>query len=132
MSATGTIRARKPSVIRWVADDFRRALLACGIALTLCLAAVLTANWVQGSVSQAERSRATGEALSTGSMVVVSPGGDLCSERTIDNATWQIRNKGLVSCDEALGRSGNGGGGGGARTPASRLDAIREGFVGKQ
>jgi predicted lysophospholipase L1 biosynthesis ABC-type transport system permease subunit len=128
MGATGTIRARKPSVVRWLADDFRRALLACSIAFTLCVAAVLAANWVQGTVSQAQRSRATGEALSTGSMLVVSPGGDLCSERTIDNSTWEIRNKGLVNCEEARARSANGG----ARTPGSRLDAIREGFVGKQ
>jgi hypothetical protein len=127
MSAAGTIRARKPTVIRWLADDFGRALMACGIAITLCVTAVLVANRVQGSISQAERSRATGEALSTGSMVVVSPGGDLCSQRTIDNSTWEIRNKGLVSCDTALARSANGG----ARTPASRLDAIREGFNGK-
>jgi len=128
MAATGTIRTRKPSVIRWLAGDLRRALLACGLALALCVAAALVASWVQGSVSQASRSRATGEALSTGSMLVVSPGSDFCTQRTIDNSTWRIRNNGIVDCEEALARSLNGG----ARTPASRLDAIREGFLGKQ
>jgi hypothetical protein len=126
MRASGTIRAQRPSVVRWLAGDLHRTVLICGFALTICAAAVLVASW-SGSAS---RSRAAGDAdLSTGSMLVVSPGGDMCAQRTIDNSTWQIKNIGFVNCDEALSKAANGGAD--HRTPGSRLQAIREGFVGK-
>jgi hypothetical protein len=131
MRASGTIRAQRPAVVRWLAGDLRRALLACGFALAICVLAAFAAGWLQESANQASRARATGDAgLSTGSMVVVSPGGDLCRQRTIDNSTWRIQDKGLVDCDEALARAANGGAD--HRSAGSRLEVIRQGFVGKQ
>ena len=124
MRAIGTLGARKPSAGR-LAIDVRRAFLACGLVLTLCLVAALIAGGSQVSISPASRS---GEAdLSTGSMLVVTSYGELCRERTIDNNTWKIRNKGWVDCDEALAKSA----GLEHRSTGSRLDIIRESFRGK-
>jgi hypothetical protein len=125
MRAINAMRPQKSAPGR-LAGDIRRAFLACGIVVALCIFAVIV-NWSQPSTTS---SRAPSEAnLSTGSMLVVSPGGDRCRERTIDNNTWRIQNKGWVDCDEALSRAANAGAD--IRTPGSRLELIREGFRGK-
>jgi hypothetical protein len=127
MRAIDAIRARKPSATGRLAGDIRRAFLACGIVVALCIVAVI-ANWSQASTTSQIRTPSEAN-LSTGSMLVVSPGGDLCRERTIDNSTWRIKNKGWVDCDEALARAANSGAD--LRKPGSRLELIREGFRGK-
>jgi hypothetical protein len=128
--ATDTMQARKPSAAGRLTGDFRRAILACGFALAFCLVVAVIASWVQASVNTAARSRAASEGgLSTGSMLFVSPTGNLCRQSTIDNSTWRIRNNGLVDCEEALAKSANAGVDG--RTPGSRLELIRQGFAGK-
>jgi hypothetical protein len=131
MRATGTFQARKPSAAGRLAGDVRRAALASGFVVALCVLAAVIAGWSQSSPSPAPRPHAAGAAdLSTGSLLVVSPTGNLCRERTIDNSTWLIRNKGWVDCDEALAKSANSGND--VRSPGSRLSIIREGFLGRQ
>lgn len=128
MRATGTFPARKPSAAGLFRGDLRRAILA-GAFLTLCVAVAFIANNSQDS-SPPPRPHASSEGdLSTGSMLVVSPVGNLCRERTIDNSTWQIRNKGWVDCAEALAKAANSGVDG--RSSGSRIDMIREGFRGR-
>jgi hypothetical protein len=61
-------------------------------------------------------------------MLFVAPGGNRCRQSTIDNATWRIRNGGLVDCDEALAKAANAGND--VRSPGSRLELIRQGFRG--
>ena len=68
--------------------------------------------------------------LKTGSLLVVSPLGERCLERLIDNGTWRIRDKGWVDCEEALAKSANANAE--SRSPGSRLAIIRDGFLGKQ
>jgi hypothetical protein len=127
MRVTGTMRELKPSAAERLAD-FKRAVLACGFALTFCLVAIMIANWMQASASA--RSNASSEvALSTGSMLVVSTTGDLCRQSIIDNRTWRIRPKGWVDCDEALAKIANSGAD--PRSLGSRLQLIRQGFTGK-
>jgi hypothetical protein len=129
MRATDTVRLRKPSAARR-AGDVRRAILAGAFLLVVCLSAVVIAGWFRGSLNPASRSPATREAeLSKGSMLVVSPTGDLCRESIIDNSTGQIRNNGWVNCEEALAKAANSGAEG--RSQGSRLDIIREGFRGR-
>jgi hypothetical protein len=124
MRATGTFRAQKPSTGVFSRDVWR-AFLACGFVLTLCVVAAVIGSWSQSPPPQL---RTTSEVdLSTGSMLVVSPTGNLCRERTINNANWQIRDKGLVDCAEALAKAS----GVEARSTSSRLDIIRESFRGK-
>jgi hypothetical protein len=130
MRPTGTMRALKPTAAGRLAGEIRRALLACGFTLGLCVSAVLVANWLHVSINPGSRSHPSKDGeLNTGSVLVISPGGKLCQQRTIDNRSWEIRDAGWVDCDEALARSANAGAD--LRTPGSRLDLIREGFRGK-
>jgi hypothetical protein len=129
MRATDTIRARKPSAAGR-AGDVRRAIQAGGFLLLVCVSAVVIAGWFRASLNPASRSPAARQAeLSKGSMLVVSPTGDLCRESTIDNSTGQIRNNGWVNCEQALAKAANPGADG--RPQGSRLDIIREGFRGR-
>ena len=130
MRATRIFRARKPSAAGRLAREVQRAFLASGFVLVVCVLAVAIASWTQASMSRTSQTHASGETdLSTRSMLVVSPSGDLCRERTIDNSTWRIRNKGWVDCAEALARFANSGAD--VRSPGSRLEIIRESFRGK-
>jgi hypothetical protein len=129
MRATGTFRGKTPSVAGRLAGDIRRALVACGFVLALCALAVMIASWSQAPMSPAPRPHTAVEVdLSTGSMLIVSPTGNLCRERTIDNSTWQIRDKGQVDCAEALAKSANSAAEG--RSSGSRVELIRKGFLG--
>ena len=127
MRATGTIPAERPSVRSRLAGDVRRAFLACGICLALCVIAALIANAYQVTEVRHPPSEAT---LSTGSMLVVAPVGDRCRERTIDNRTWRIQDKGFVNCEEALAKAASLAAE--SRSSGSRLAIIREGFLGRQ
>jgi hypothetical protein len=128
MRPTPTIPALKPSAAGRFAGEFKRAVLACGFGLAVCAAAITLASWSRVTVSSASRSPSGEADLSTGSLLVVSPTGNRCLQRTIDNNTWLIRNNGYVDCDEALARAA--GAAADSRTPGSRLDLIRQGFRG--
>src|SRR5450631_226512 len=126
MRVTDTMRALRPSAAGRFAGEFKRAVLACGFALAFCLVVIVIANWLQVSASTASRSQAPSEAaLSTGSMLVVSPTGELCQQSIIDNSTWRIRGNGWVDCDEALAKIANPGADN--RSPSARLGLIRQG-----
>jgi hypothetical protein len=128
MRAIDTTPAGRPSATGRRTGDFQRTFLICGIALGFGLVVAAVASWLQPPVSP-ERARAAGEAtLSTGSMLVVAPGGNQCRQATIDNSTWRIRNGGPVDCDEALAKAANAGND--VRSPGSRLELIRQGFRG--
>lgn len=129
MRATGTFRARKPPATGLFTGDVGRAILACGFVVTLCVAVAVIGSWSQAS-SPPPQLRASSETdLSTGSMLVVSPTGNLCRERTINNATWQIRDKGTVDCADALAKAAISSAEG--RSSGSRIDIIRESFRGR-
>jgi hypothetical protein len=128
MRPTPTIPALKPSAAGRFAGEFRRALLACGFGIAVCAAAVAIASWARVTVTSPPRSPAGEADLSTGSLLFVSPAGERCLQRTIDNNTWLIRTNGWVDCDAALAKAA--GSAADSRTPGSRLDLIREGFRG--
>jgi hypothetical protein len=114
---------------RFFSGDVWRAFLACGLIVTLCVVAGIVGTWSPAS-NPAPQSHVLSEGdFSTGSMLVVSPTGNLCRERTINNATWQIRDKGLVDCADALAKAAISSAEG--RTSGSRIDIIRESFRGK-
>jgi len=126
MLATGTIRRQDRSATGRFARDVLRASLICGLALVLCVAAAFVATRSPASISTTPRSHQPGEAyLSTGSMLVVTPVGQFCRERTIDSRTWLIRNRGWVNCAEALAKATQVTEG---QWSGSRVDIIREGF----
>jgi hypothetical protein len=124
MRVNHTMQALRPSAN----GEFKRAVLACGFALAFCLVGIVIANWLQASASTPSRV-SSGAGFSTGSMLVVTPTGDLCRQSTIDNSTWRIRSNGWVDCDEALAKIANSGAD--TRSPGSRLELIRQGFTGK-
>jgi hypothetical protein len=127
MRSNKAIQPLKASAAGRFAGEFKRAILACGFGIAVCVGATIVASWTRVTVTSAPRSSASEADLSTGSLLVVSPTGDRCLERTIDNNTWLIRNKGWVDCEEALAKAKSGAD---SRTPGSRLDLIREGFRG--
>ena len=87
-------------------------------------------GWFETGISAGVIFNELGSAdLSTASMLVVPPAGDLCRERVFDNSTWRIRNKGSVDCSEALAKAANSGAD--VRSPGSRLGLIAESFRGK-
>ena len=63
--------------------------------------------------------------LATGSIIFVPILGNTCRKKLIDNATWQIRDNGLVDCRAALAQGAHGNQLGWS---ASRVDVIRHGF----
>ena len=127
MRANDAIQPLKPSAAGRFAGEFKRAILACGFGLVVCVGAIILASWTRVTVTSASRPSSSEADLSTGSMLVVPAAGDRCLQRTIDNNTWLIRNKGWVDCDEALAKARSGGD---TRSPGSRLNLIREGFRG--
>lgn len=63
--------------------------------------------------------------LTTGSIVYVPDFGDKCRQSEIDNATWQVRQIGTVSCHQALaGKPASRS----ELRPRTRIDIIRESF----
>jgi hypothetical protein len=128
MRPTPTIPALKPVAAGRFAGEFKRAILACGFGIAVCAGAIVLASWTRVTVTSPSRSPPGEADLSTGSLLFVSPTGERCLERTIDNNTWLIRNNGWVDCDAALAKAARSGAD--SRTPGSRLDLIREGFRG--
>jgi len=123
MRAVGTFKAPRPT--GRLAGDVRRAFIAYGAGFGLCVGAVTVGTWAHSAMNRGAQSQANGESLSTGSVLVVSPNGNYCRERTIDNSNWQIRDNGWVDCTTALARSAAASG---DKSAGSRLDLIRESF----
>jgi hypothetical protein len=63
--------------------------------------------------------------LTTGSILFVPVLGNRCRQRLIENATWRIRDGGVVDCETALSRPKSGGR---LTWSAARVDVVREGF----
>lgn len=68
---------------------------------------------------------ASDDDLTTGSIIFLPAIGNICRNHLIDNATWQIRDNGVVDCKSALARSASGRRVGWS---AARVDVIRSGF----
>jgi hypothetical protein len=93
----------------WLGRDRWRALAAC--LCVACLVAVgvsmrdwsFLANWSPSSPSSKSTQQAqAGDEFATGSIVVVPLRGELCRHLVIENATWRIRDGGLVDCHTVL------------------------------
>jgi len=128
MRATQATKPLKPSAAGRFTGEFKRAILACGFGLAVCVGATIVASWTRVTVSSPSQSSPGDADLSTGSLLFVPASGDRCLQRTIDNNTWLIHNNGWVDCEEALAKAAKSGAD--SRSPGSRLDLIREGFRG--
>jgi hypothetical protein len=124
MRVTGPIKAPRPSAGR-LAGDVQRGFVAAGIVVGVCAVGAALAGWGQSSTSRSTQSHHQSAAeLRNGSLLIVSPSGQFCRNRMIDNSTWRIRDAGWVDCDTALAKSA------GAENTGSRLDLIRQSFRG--
>jgi hypothetical protein len=108
--------------------DSRRALAICllfGAIVLVGLGTVIRNSPPGGTRIAATTSAQGNDDLTTGSIVFVPLFGNNCRTRLIDNATWRIRDNGVVDCNAALAlkthdrRIG---------WSAARLDVVRQGF----
>lgn len=118
-------RPRNPKRSRRTADG-RKAVIACcltaaGLCAVVAWIAVRAPAW-----SSAPQRTAADTSLNTGSVIIVTPTGQLCKQRTIDNSTWRMRDSGSVDCTEAMDKSGDSQATG--RWSGSRVDIIRDAF----
>ena len=124
MRATGPIKAPKSSAGH-LTGDLPRALVAAGIVVGVCVLGASFASRGQSSASQSLQAHHESEAeLRTGGLLVVTPSGERCRNRMIDNSDGRIRDIGWVDCQAALAKSA------GAENTGSRLDLIRQSFRG--
>jgi hypothetical protein len=113
----------------WFSRDSRRAFGICLFFGALAVAAVGTVfpqaptALLRGMFAGKAAIQTDDDDLATGSIIFVPILGNVCRKRLIDNATWQIRESGLVDCRAALNPSAPQPGWSGAR-----VDVIRSGF----
>jgi hypothetical protein len=109
---------------RRVGRDRRRAAV-----IGLALAALIGSGIFVGSqllpIPTARPSGHTAAELASGPVLFLPRSGNDCRQRVIDNATWQMRDNGVVDCDAALLQNDAAVPRGGS---LSRTDAIRNGF----
>ena len=107
--------------------DRRRAVIVGCVLGGLLLTTALVSNGLPSlNGASPDGGRGRGEELSAGAVLFVSPQGNQCLQRMIDNATLRIRDHGTVDCDAALAERG---GSTPNRWAPQRVDVIREGFA---
>ena len=115
----------------WLRRDDTNALMLCAAAALAFLAGVHTvlkeAPLTKTRMALATKALATkADDLTTGSIVFVPLHGNRCRSRLIDNATWRIRDNGIVDCRAALSHSSPR-----LRWSAARVDVVRQGFTNR-
>jgi hypothetical protein len=111
----------------WLRRDDRNSLLLCAAVALAFLAGI---NFILKEPAPARdrttlAKRATDD-LTTGSIVFVPTHGERCRNSLIDNATWRIRDNGVVDCRAALSQNAHIGR---LRWSTARVDVIRHGFT---
>jgi hypothetical protein len=114
---------------RWIADDRRQAVAVCTLFVVALLGglATLVTRPPPYQVRMAVNAVADDD-LTTGSIVLVPTFGNTCRHRLIDNATWIVRDNGIVDCRSALTGLPHGRRVGWS---AARVDVIRQGFANR-
>ena len=116
----------------WFRRDNRRALAICLLFGSFAAVGVGTvvrqAPWGSIRIGNGPGYGQSDDDLATGSIIFVPILGNTCRKKLIDNATWQIRDDGLVDCRTALAPGAHGNQHGWS---ASRVDIIRNGFYNR-
>jgi hypothetical protein len=112
-------------------DAVRAVAAACVLVALLAVAIGFGSEWRLSALTQIFQAGAlpppADNPLTTGAMVFVPDVGDDCRQNEIDNATWQVREIGIVSCREALSDQRRGRAGSGSSS-SRRIDIIRDSF----
>ncbi len=125
-------KSRSRAARGWFRRDDRRALAFCLIFGVIAVVGLSTV--FRNAPSSAVRTAAVAHAahadddLTTGSIIFVPILGNVCRKRLIDNATWQIRDNGIVDCRTALTQNTHGRRMGWS---GARVDVIRHGFTNR-
>lgn len=108
------------------------AALCFGCAVAFLLFVPVGTPWQNKSKTddprqqrQAQAQKQGDDDLQTGPIVFMPMLGDECRMRVIDNETWRIQDKGVVSCETALAQTSISTG---KQLSIARADAIRAGF----
>jgi hypothetical protein len=97
-------------------DRWRALVAGASLVILLASGALLAGNGQLGDWSSSLSRFAFGrpepklpadDDLATGSILIVPLSGENCRQLLIDNATWRIRDQGLIDCHTALVRSGS-------------------------
>ncbi len=95
-----------------------------GFLALSAVAGVIARGHVEPVMTDGERA----EALRSGAILFVAPDGYPCRQKTIDNATWLIRDGGAVNCESAVSRITSAQR---QKWSAERVEAIRSGLAGR-
>ena len=121
-------KSRRRSTRRSQSRDNRRALAICllfGAIAVFGLGTVIRNTPSSGTRFAITTNAPGDDDLTTGSIIFVPIFGNECRQRLIDNATWQIRDNGVVDCNTALAQTTHGRRIGWS---AARIDVVRQGF----
>src|SRR5688572_9687421 len=109
----------------WLRRDDKNALLLCAAAALAFLGGIhVVLREAPLTKARMALAKQGVDDLTTGSIVFLPIQGDRCRNRLIDNATWRIRDTGMVDCRTALSHSSAR-----PRWSAARADVIRDGFT---
>ena len=118
--------ATRPQPRALLGRDGQRAIVSvAALALLFGVGVYLNGGIAISKFASISPRAAQDDNLTTGSILFVPVLGNRCRHRLIDNATWRIRDGGVVDCNTALSHQA---GGGGLRWSAARVDVVREGF----
>jgi hypothetical protein len=123
-------RTKAPPTTGRIGRDAWRAIIAGGALVVLLALIGLTTSGSQspGRLPHSPQALYDDDELAVGGMVFVPLRGNDCRQKLIDNATWRIRDVGVIDCSIAL--SGDSGAKQ-RRWSAARLDIIRNAFRNK-
>lgn len=79
-------------------------------------------------VSDAPTSEQIAASLKSGAILILAPDGHPCRQKLIDNATWLIRDTGVVDCEAAVSKITSSQR---QKWSAERVEAIRSGLTGR-
>lgn len=120
-AARSRIRSR-----RWLGRDGLRAIVSvAALAVLFGVGVYLNGGITISKFPSKLLQTGPEDNLTTASILFVPVLGKHCRQRWIDNATWYIRDGGVVDCDKALSPDV---GGSALNQSSARLDALREAF----
>jgi hypothetical protein len=128
--ARGRNNGRIPRRQRRAGRDDRLGLLiafgaVAGVIALSAVAGAVASNRQPPTGPTAEQIAAS---LQNGSILILAPDGYPCRQKLIDNATWIIRDNGVVDCETAVSKITSTQR---QKWSAERVEAIRSGLTGR-
>jgi hypothetical protein len=103
-------------------------IVAFGLAAAVVALSAVASTIARGRIDAAPAADERAASLRSGAILFVAPDGYPCHQKIIDNATWLIREGGVVSCDTALSAITSQQR---QKWSSDRVEAIRSGLTGR-